>query len=158
VVVGHGWGANVALSLAARRDGVAAVCCLDGGWIRPAWQYGSFEECWTAWSAGRPAARDEAAEQRRRSVVRSLFYGEPRAWFPLVHVPVVLCPVVPRDGLPDPAGRGAAARTGVAEALSRLPNSRISWYYGEGDAVSIDPRKLVDDLLMLAADAEPHVD
>jgi pimeloyl-ACP methyl ester carboxylesterase len=159
VLVGHGWGANVAMSLAARRDGVAAVCCLDGGWIRPAWQYGSFEECWAAWKHGKSEKNEEDEEDANtRSIVRSLFFGEPRGWFPLVKVPVVLCPVVPPDGRPDPAGRGTAARTGVAEALSRLPRARISWYYGEGNAVGTDPGKLVDDLLTLAADAEPQID
>ena len=153
VVVGHGWGANVAMSLAARRDGVAAVCCLDGGWIRPAWRYSSFEECWAAWPRG-----GSATERRRRSIVRSLFFGEPRAWFPLVGIPVVLCPLVPPDGRPDPDGRGTATRTGVAEAVSRLPRARVSWYYGESDAVSADPGKLVGDLLILAAEAEPPID
>jgi lipase len=71
---------------------------------------------------------------------------------------VVLCPLVPPDGRPDPAGRGTIARTGVAEASSRLPRARVSWYYGEGDAVSADPGKLVDDLLILAAEAEPQSD
>jgi lipase len=157
VVVGHGWGANVVLSLAARRDGVAGVCCLDGGWIRPAWQYGSFEEYWTAWAPSHPST-DDQGKTIRRSIVRSLFFGEPRAWFSLVGVPVVLCPVVPPDGVPDPAGRGTVARTGVAEALSRLPRARVSWYYGEGDAITTDPNRLVEDLLALAAEAEPQVD
>jgi pimeloyl-ACP methyl ester carboxylesterase len=155
VVVGHGWGANVVMSLAARRDGVAGVCCLDGGWIRPAWQYGSFEEYWTVWGQAHPDA-DPAPDARRRSIVRSLFFGEPRAWFPLIGVPVVLCPVVPPDGRPDPAGRGTTARTGVAEAVSRLPKARVSWYYGEGNGIDIDPSKLLDDLLTLADEAEPQ--
>jgi lipase len=155
VVVGHRWGGNIAMSLAARRDGVAALCCLDGGWIRPAWQYGSFEECWAAAEAHRPRGNGEA-DQRRRSIARSIFFGDPRAWYPLVRVPVALCPVVPPDGRPDPAGRGTAARTGVAEAVSRLPRARVSWYYGEDDAIGTDPGKLVDDLLMLAAEAEPQ--
>ena len=180
VVVGHGWGANVVMSLAARRDGVAGVCCLDGGWIRPAWQYGSFEECWAAWRGdtgpgqdglpldsrpgqdGRPSQDgrpdEEGRAERRRSIVRSLFYGEPRAWFPLVRVPVLLCPMAPPDGRPDLTGRGTAARTGVAEAVSRLPRARVSWYYGEGDAIGADPGKLVGDLLALAAEAEPQID
>ena len=167
VVVGHGWGANVVMSLAARRDGVAGVCCLDGGWIRPAWQYGSFEECWSAYSRGKAqtgnprtgnAQTDDEANAIRRSIVRSLFFGEPRAWFPLVRVPVVLCPVVLPDGVPDPDGHGRVARTGVAEALSRLPRARVSWYYGDGDAIGADPNRLAQDLLTLAADAEPHVD
>ncbi|HST86343.1 MAG TPA: alpha/beta fold hydrolase [Kineosporiaceae bacterium] len=172
VVVGHGWGANVVMSLAARRDGVAGVCCLDGGWIRPAWQYGSFEEYWLACGpnqaqtseaqTGEAQTGETRSQDRtnaiRRSIVRSLFFGEPRAWFPLVGVPVVLCPVVPPDGVPDPEGRGRVARTGVAEALSRLPRARVSWHYGEGDAIGTNPSRLVEDLLTLAADAEPRVD
>ena len=156
VVVGHGWGANVAMSLAARRDGVAAVCCLDGGWIRPAWRYRSFEECWSAFEPTPSGPETGLDAGHRRSVVRSLFFGEPRGWYPLVGVPVVLCPVVPPDGRPDPDGRGAAARTGVAEATARLPRARVSWYYGEGDAIGTDPAKLIDDLLALAAAAEPQ--
>ena len=154
VVVGHGWGANVVMSLAARRDGVAAVCCLDGGWIRPAWRYRSFEECWAAFGQPDDTALDA---EHRRSIVRSLFFGEPRGWFPLVGVPVVLCPVVPPDGRPDPGGRGAAARTGIAAATARLPRARVSWYYGEGDAIGTDLTKLIDDLLALAAEAEPQI-
>jgi lipase len=170
VVVGHGWGANVAMSLAARRDGVAGVCCLDGGWIRPAWRYRSFEECWSALgpsghdpdgpagAGGGPGDGAGLDPRNRRSIIRSVFFGDPRGWYPLVDVPVVLCPMVPRDGRPDPAGRGTTARTGVAEAISRLPRARVSWYYGESDAIGVDPAKLVDDLLTLAAEAEPQID
>jgi lipase len=163
VVAGHGWGANVALSLAARRDGVAGVCCLGGGWIRPAWRYPDFETCWQAWSAQpthSPTATDDAepARQRRRSIVRSLYLGEPRAWYPLVGVPVVLCPVVPPAGRPDPSGDGAATRTGVAEALARLPKARVSWYYGDSGVLSAEPSRIADDLLSLANSSEPSVD
>lgn len=165
VVAGHGWGANVVMSLAARRDGVAAVCCVDGGWLRPAWRYASFDDYWQslavdddAGAADRSGAGNVLPEDRRRSIVQSIFRGEPRAWYPLVRVPVALCPVVPPDGRPDPAGRGTAARTGVAEAAAGLPKARVSWYYGDNGPVGADPAKLVDDLLALAADAEPQVD
>ncbi len=172
VVVGDGWGANVVMSLAARRDSVAGVCCLNGGWIRPAWQYGSFEECWAVWGGpdgdrgpdgdgGPDSDRDPDSDRTtsiRRSIVRSLFFGEPRGWFPLVGVPVLLCPVVAPDGVPDPTGRGTVARTGVAEAISRLPRARVSWYYGDDDAIGTDPNRLVEDLLALASEAEPRVD
>ncbi len=168
IVAGHGWGGNVVLSLAARRDGVAGVCCVAGGWIRPAWRYSSFEQCWAAFGdellpdgAIHDSLEDGAVEpylEVRRSIVRSLWFGEPRAWYPLVKVPVVLCPVVPPDGRPDPSGDGAATRTGVAEASARLPTSRVSWYYGGPDVLTGDPSGLADDLLALAAAAEPQID
>jgi pimeloyl-ACP methyl ester carboxylesterase len=156
VVVGHGWGANVAVSLAARRDGIAGACCLAGGWIRPGWRYPTFEEFWDAYGT---ADLTGTALEHRRSIARSLFRGEPRGWFPLVNVPVALCPVVPRDGVADPSGGGTATRTGVAEAIARLPQARVSWYYGEGGDVLTDaPTQIVEDLLALAADAEPAID
>ena len=47
VAVGQSWGGNVVLSLAARHPGaVAAVACVDGGWIRLKDRFASFEECW----------------------------------------------------------------------------------------------------------------
>jgi hypothetical protein len=46
----------------------------------------------------------------------------------------------------------------VAEAVSRLPRARVSWYYGEDDPIGGEPSKLVDDLLRLAAEAEPQID
>jgi hypothetical protein len=70
----------------------------------------------------------------------------------------VLCPVVPPDGRPDPSGDGAATRTGVAEALARLPKARVSWYYGGSDVLSAEPSRISDDLLSLANSSEPSVD
>ncbi|MBT0767960.1 alpha/beta fold hydrolase [Kineosporia sp. J2-2] len=161
IVVGHGWGANVALSLAARRDGLGGVCCVDGGWTRPAWRYPSFERFWAAREPGAgatPTEDDDPLLARRRSIARSVFLGEPRAWYPLISVPVVLCPVVPPDGVSDPDGGGTATRTGIAEALTGLPRARVSWYYGDGTRVlATEPGRIADDLLTLAADAEPEV-
>jgi pimeloyl-ACP methyl ester carboxylesterase len=48
VVAGQSWGGNVVLSLAARHGGVAAVALVDGGWIRLAQRFATFEECWAA--------------------------------------------------------------------------------------------------------------
>jgi pimeloyl-ACP methyl ester carboxylesterase len=156
IVVGHGWGANVVISLAARRDGVAGVCCVDGGWIRPSWRYSSFAELW---ATVEPTGESGVIHDHRRSIFESVFRGEPRGWFPLVNVPVALCPVVPPDGVADPSGGGTATRTGVAEAVARLPRARVSWYYGSGDDVlSTNPGQITDDLLALATDAEPQID
>lgn len=49
IAVGQSWGGNVVLSLAARHPGlVAGVGCVDGGWIRPADRFATFEDCWAA--------------------------------------------------------------------------------------------------------------
>lgn len=156
VLVGHGWGANVAMSLAARRDGIAALGCLDGGWLRPSWRHAT-ERDWQRAHDVTSGFEDggQLHAERRRSIQRSIFLGDPRGWYPLVDVPVLLCPLAPPDGRPDPAGRGQATRTGVAEAVSGLPRARVSWYYGDDDALGCDPAALVDDLLRLAAWAEP---
>ncbi|GLY13079.1 alpha/beta hydrolase [Kineosporia rhizophila] len=162
IVAGHGWGANVALSLAARRDGLTGLCCIDGGWTRPAWRYPSFERFWNTENPDTPMDDSDAAVAsdpivtRRREVARSIFLGEPRAWYPLIGVPTVLCPVVPPDGVSDPEGGGTATRTGIAEALGGLARARVSWYYGDGARVlTTEPGRIADDLLALAADAEP---
>ncbi|GAB3237873.1 hypothetical protein GCM10027456_01120 [Kineosporia babensis] len=161
IVVGHGWGANVVLSLAARRDGLSGLCCIDGGWTRPAWRYPSFEGYWATENPDLPINPEDTqdpAVRQRQSIARSVFLGEPRAWYPLVGVPTVLCPVVPPDGVPDPQGGGTATRTGIAEALGGLPRARVSWYYGDGgQLLSAEPGRIADDLLALAADAEPSV-
>jgi len=161
IVAGHGWGAGVALSLAARRDGLAGVCCVDGGWTRPAWRFGSFEQFWDSLHPRSSGSTDptDPALARRRSIARSVFLGEPRAWYPLIGVPVLLCPVVPPDGVPDPDGGGTATRAGIAEALGGLVRARVSWYYGDGSAVlNAEPGRIADDLLTLAADVEPGTD
>jgi pimeloyl-ACP methyl ester carboxylesterase len=151
VVAGHGWGANVVMSMAARRDGVAGVACVGGGWLRPAWRFGSFED-YAASLAG-----DGELGVVPRAIARSLFEGEPRAWYSLVAVPVTLCPVVPKDGEADPAGAGAATRTGIAEATARLPRATVSWYYGGSDVLTAEAARLSDDLLALAGVVEPAV-
>lgn len=48
VVAGQSWGGNVVVDLAARHGGLAAAALVDGGWIRLAGRFGSFEECWSA--------------------------------------------------------------------------------------------------------------
>lgn len=49
VLVGQSWGGNVVLELAAAHAGVAAgLALVDGGWIRLAGRFASFDECWAA--------------------------------------------------------------------------------------------------------------
>lgn len=46
IVVGQSWGGNVVLELARRHpDRVAAVACVDGGWIHLRDQFATWEEC-----------------------------------------------------------------------------------------------------------------
>ncbi len=159
ILAGHGWGANVAMSMAARRDGIAGLACFDGGWLRPAWQYGSATEYLAAAEAAAEAAAAataEAAADKVRSSLTSIYHGEPRAWYPLVRVPVLLAPAVPGDGQSDAGRSGSATRTGVAEAVAGLPRHRVSWYTGAGhDLPGSRIARVCDDLLHLAAAAEP---
>lgn len=48
VVAGQSWGGNVVLAQAARYGDVAALALVDGGWIRPAERFPTFEQCWQA--------------------------------------------------------------------------------------------------------------
>ena len=48
VVAGQSWGADVGLTLAAGYAGVAALALVDGGWIRLASRFPTFERCWQA--------------------------------------------------------------------------------------------------------------
>ena len=199
VAAGQSWGGGVVLSLAARRGGVAAVACVDGGWSRPSQRFATFEDCWAAlappdfegrryadlrarierahpdWPAEAVAGTLEnlrelpgsgvtnrLARGHHRAILLSMYRGDPRAWYPLVRVPVLLCPAAAadgRDGAPDPDGRSARRRTGVAEALAGLPDARVSWYAGaDHDLHAQHPGRLAADLLALAADAEPDAD
>jgi hypothetical protein len=122
IATGHGLGGNLALSLAARRGGVSAVACIDGGWTRP------------------------------------VEGPDPRAWYPLLRMPSLLCATLPAEGEPDPTGRGIATRAALARAVDRLPvgSTRVSWYPGAApDIRQTEPARLTEDLLALADRAEP---
>jgi len=196
VVAGQSWGGNVVMSLAARRGGVAALGCVDGGWIRPSQRFATFEDCWAELAppsfegrryadlrariaAAHPDWPPEGVEgtlqnlrelpdggvenrlsrEHHREIVRSMYLGDPRAWYPLVRVPVLLCPAVVPEGAPDPTGRSARRRSDVAQALQLLADARVSWYVGaDHDLHAQHPGRLAADLLALAADAEPDAD
>jgi pimeloyl-ACP methyl ester carboxylesterase len=194
VVVGQSWGGNVVLSLAARHPGlVAGVCCVDGGWIRPADRFATFEECWAALEPPRfdslrhadVAARIRAAQagwpdggaeatlanlvelpgggvrarlsrEHHREIVRSLYQEDPRAWYPRIQVPVLLCPAArpdpaPDEGDDDTAQRAGATRRAVADAVRNLADAEVSWYPGaHHDLHAEQPARLTADLLALA--------
>lgn len=208
VVAGQSWGGNVVLSLAARHPGgTAAVCCVDGGWIRLADRFPDEEACWQAlappvfdglryddlaarireanphWPAegieGTLAnlvrtpdggVRARLSRAHHRSIVDSLFRGDPRRWYPEITVPVLLCPATappadPPEGPVPPAGapagsaddRAAMTRAAVLEALQALPDGRVRWYPGaHHDIHAEQPAALAADLLELAGAATPQ--
>ncbi|MBA2389638.1 MAG: alpha/beta fold hydrolase, partial [Geodermatophilaceae bacterium] len=151
VVAGQSWGGNVVLSLAARHAGVAAIALVDGGWLRLAGRFATFEECWRVlappsfegvryadlaeriatahpdWPAEGVAGtlanlvelddggtRARLAREHHRSIVHSLWLGDPRPLYPRVTVP----------GLLMPAGAGVESEA-VAEAARLLPESLV---------------------------------
>lgn len=48
VVAGQSWGGNVVVDLAARHGGLAGIALIDGGWIRLARRFATFDDCWAA--------------------------------------------------------------------------------------------------------------
>ncbi len=74
VVVGQSWGANVVVELAARHpDLPAAVVCVDGGTIRLADRFASFEDCWQVL-----APPSFPAELTREALERRMRSGKPK--------------------------------------------------------------------------------
>lgn len=193
VVAGQSWGGNVVLSLAARHPGAAAaVCCVDGGWIRLADRFTDEEDCWRVlappvfdgmryddlaerirasyphWPAegvdgtlanlvrtAGGGVRARLGREHHRSIVDSLFRGDPRRWYPAIGVPVLLCPATAEQvdavtGADDE--RAALTRAAVREALAALPDGRVRWYPGaHHDIHAEQPAALAADLLALAA-------
>jgi pimeloyl-ACP methyl ester carboxylesterase len=92
-----------------------------------------------------------------REILRSLHEGDPRALYPRVRVPVLLCPAVgpvPADG-EEPGAR--ETRDAVREALAALPDGRVSWYEGaDHDLHAQHPDRLAADLLALARSVAPR--
>ena len=218
IAVGQSWGGNVVMSLAARRAGVAAVCGVDGGWLRPGRRFASFDECWSVlappdWegvtyraviqriTAAHPdwpaegvrgvvaglqelpggGVRNRLSRDHHRSILLSMYRGDPRAWYPLINVPTLLCAAVPpadaseggaesddaaRDDdtenvshgrRDDRARRARGTREEVNEALTLLPDARVHWYIdADHDVHAQQPGRLARDLLALAAAAEPQ--
>ena len=198
VVAGQSWGGNVALMLAARYHGVAALALVDGGWIRLSDRFPTFERCWQAlepprfdgmsmtdlvarisqshpdWPAeGRAGSlanfvelsnggiRTRLSRDHHRSILHSLWCGDPRRLYPLVSVPVLLATVVtggPSDEPPEDSKAEARKRADVAEALALLPRGEVVEYVGaHHDLHAQHPDRLARDLLSLAARAEVPV-
>ncbi|MDQ1681625.1 MAG: non-heme chloroperoxidase [Frankiaceae bacterium] len=192
IVAGQSWGGNVVLTLAAEYpESVGAVCCVDGGWLRPAQSFATFEECWRVlepphmeswrWDdiesrirrsmAGWPddaagamlanlertpdgGVRPHLDRAHHRSIVKSLYDGDPRSLYPRIAAPVLLCPAVSEDPLPGEDERDAQTRGAVREALALLPRGNVRWFPGANhDLHAQHPDALAAALLALAEEA-----
>ena len=181
VVAGQSWGGNVVLSLAARHDVAAGVAMVDGGWLRLAGRFTTFEECWQVlappsfeavryadlatritsmhpdWPpegvAGALAnlveledggTRARLAREHHRSIVHSLWLGDPRQLYPDVTIPALLMP----------AGASVGGQA-VDEAAALLPDAQVSEYVGaDHDLHAQHPARCALDLHDLADRAD----
>ena len=181
IVVGQSWGGNVVVTLAAEHGGVAAIGCIDGGWLRLGAQFDTFDECWRAlapphydglsWPDVRrsiaAAHRDwpiEAVEGALANLVE-LPGGGVRNRLARDHHRDILHSMwaadprefYPRVGAPVllmPAAAPTSARVAAAisEALRLLPKGRVSWYDGaHHDLHAQHPQRVAEDLLALDA-------
>ena len=189
IVAGQSWGGNVVLTFAAvHPDALGAVCCVDGGWLRPAQSFATFEDCWrvleppqmdswrwddiearirssmAGWpddAAGATLANLERTPEggvrphldraHHRSIVKSLYDADPRALYPHVTVPALLCPAVGAVASPGEDARQVQMRDAVREALALLPRGDVHWFPGaHHDVHAQQPDELTGALLALS--------
>ena len=102
--------------------------------------------------------RARLARDHHQSIVRSLFEGDPAAWYPRIAVPVLLVPAVAEHPEAGEGARADTSRAAVQEALAALPRGAARWYAGaDHDLHAQHPGRLTDDLLALAGRAEDEV-
>jgi len=89
-----------------------------------------------------------------RSIVRSLYEGDPARWYPAVGVPVLLVPALGPAPVPGEDPWRADTRAAVLAARAALPDAEVRWYAGaDHDLHAQQPDRLAADLLALAARA-----
>jgi len=180
VVVGQSWGGNVVLALAARRpDLVAAVACVDGGWLHLADRFADEEQAWAAMAPpsfeglrhsdlaqrirqGHPDWSDEGLAATLANLVE-LDDGGVRARLDRHHHraivasmlsldPADLYPLVEAPVLLVPSALGGDA---VTAAQAALPDARVRAYPGADHDIHVQqPTALAADLLTLATLAD----
>jgi pimeloyl-ACP methyl ester carboxylesterase len=176
IVVGQSWGGNVVLALAARRpDLVAAVACVDGGWLRLADRFADEAQAWAAMAPpsfdglryhdlalrireGHPDWSDEGIAATLANLVE-LDDGGVRARLSRDHHRAILGSMValdPADLYPQVSAPvllvpSALDGDGVAAAQAALPDAQVRAYPGADHDVHVQqPTSLAADLLALA--------
>jgi len=103
--------------------------------------------------------RARLSRKHHQEILRSLYDGDPAAWYPRVDVPVLLVPAVgehPEPGEPD---RAAATRAAVVAALAGLSRASARWYPGsDHDLHAQHPDRLAADLEKLELSLEQSVE
>jgi pimeloyl-ACP methyl ester carboxylesterase len=98
--------------------------------------------------------RARLAREHHRDILRSLYEGDPRAWYPRIDVPVLLCPANGPQPAPGEGEWSASGRAAVLEAVAQLPRGAVRWYPGaHHDLHAQRPDELAADLLALAGQA-----
>ncbi len=99
--------------------------------------------------------RARLSREHHREILRSLYDGDPAAWYPAIQIPVLLVPAVGGRPAPGESPNEAAARANVVAALAALPDGRVRWYPGaDHDLHAQHPDRLATDLLELEATLE----
>jgi len=99
--------------------------------------------------------RARLAREHHREILRSLYDGDPRAWYPCIDVPVLLVPALGERPEPGEGAREAGTRAAVLGALAALPRGSARWYPGaDHDLHAQHPGLLAADLLALETTLE----
>lgn len=180
VVAGQSWGGNVALTLAALHDGVAAMALVDGGWIHLSDRFPTFDECWDQLAPPRfdHLTRAELVERSRgwnsdwpeegRAGSLANFGdntdGTVRPHLSREHHRSIVHslwaddprPLYARIGVPTLLMAAVDAipttSTPVTEALAGITDAEVAWYVGaHHDLHAQQPDRCAADLLALAA-------
>lgn len=160
VVAGQSWGGNVVLDLAAEHGLAAGLALVDGGWIRLATRFASFDDCWAALAPPRlegvPAEamtarmaqwhRDWSPEAVAGTMANfeHLPDGTVRPWLRREHHREIVRSLYeadpdaryPRVAVPVLLAPAVAEsgdddkRAAVDNALALLPDAQVEWYVG----------------------------
>jgi pimeloyl-ACP methyl ester carboxylesterase len=94
--------------------------------------------------------RAHLSREHHREILRSLYEGDPAAWYPRIDVPVLLIPALGERPQPGQSDRHDAARSRVLAALAALPRGSVRWYPGaDHDLHAQHPDLLAADFLAL---------
>ncbi|WP_173059040.1 alpha/beta fold hydrolase [Phytohabitans houttuyneae] len=117
----------------------------------PDWSAGAIEaamENFTVSAGG--AVTSRLTDERRMSIVRSMWEESPALWHPAVAVPVLLLPVLPDTGMPR---RAADIRDWMIKITNAMPDATVAvreYVDADHDLPAQQPARLTSDLIDLA--------